>query len=470
MVRTSSALRSLAAALALLLAGTGCNPSDLVGNGELPGDVQDPKATQTRSGALAAYYGALITFRNATAGDIRSFVPTGGLLSDELVVLGPFNLFGDIATEATDRRVLPEFTDPASEDGFYSGAGQTTPYKQLYSGLQKARAEARVTRGLVRTYVPDVPDLVAHLYLVEGYADVFLADLFCSGIPLSTVEPDGYTLASGSTTAEVYATAAALFDSASAATTDSARFGSGAAVGRARVLLALGQFTEAGLAAAQVPDGFSYQLQFDATLKGENNLATDANFVRGVSPYTYGVAVGYTLANGEGSNGLDYVLGGDPRINAYISGYGFFSAAQYFPQALAADGSSPISIGDWKEARLIQAEAALQAGDVAGWLGLLNQLRQTAITPALPDLVDPGTPAAREDLLFRERAFWLILTGHRQGDLRRLIREYGRDPTTLYPVGVHPYGKSYGSDVTAPIPAGERVTNPRFSGCLNRGA
>jgi len=35
---------------------------------------------------------------------------------------------------------------------------------------------------------------------------------------------------------------------------------------------------------------------------------------------------------------------------------------------------------------------------------------------------DPGTQVGREDLLFRERAFWLFATGHRLGDLRRLAR------------------------------------------------
>ena len=44
----------------------------------------------------------------------------------------------------------------------------------------------------------------------------------------------------------------------------------------------------------------------------------------------------------------------------------------------------------------------------------------------LAALADPGTPAAREDLMFRERAFWLFGTGHRLGDMRRMIRQYGR--------------------------------------------
>jgi len=128
-------------------------------------------------------------------------------------------------------------------------------------------------------------------------------------------------------------------------------------------------------------------------------------------------------------------------------------------------------LADWVEARLIEAEAALQAGDVPTWLAKLNHLRETAITPALPDTTDPGTPGARVDLLFRERAFWLFLTGHRQGDMRRLIRQYGRDQSQVYPTGLYPGGTgAYGSDVNAPIPALERQYNPKFTGCLTRGA
>jgi hypothetical protein len=71
--------------------------------------------------------------------------------------------------------------------------------------------------------------------------------------------------------------------------------------------------------------------------------------------------------------------------------------------------------------------------------------------------------------MFRERAFWLFLTGHRQGDLRRLIRQYGRNAVQVYPTGAYPGGATYGNDVTAPIPAAERLSNTLFTGCASRG-
>ncbi|GBD32683.1 hypothetical protein HRbin33_01657 [bacterium HR33] len=117
------------------------------------------------------------------------------------------------------------------------------------------------------------------------------------------------------------------------------------------------------------------------------------------------------------------------------------------------------------EARLIVAENQLRTGDVAGWLGILNSLRNTV--PGLDPLADPGDGASRVDLHFRERAFWLFGTAHRLGDLRRLVRQYGRDAERVFPTGPYFKGGSYGPDVNLPIPFDEE-NNPQFSQCLDR--
>jgi hypothetical protein len=55
--------------------------------------------------------------------------------------------------------------------------------------------------------------------------------------------------------------------------------------------------------------------------------------------------------------------------------------------------------------------------------------------------------------------------------MRRLIRQYGRQPNAVYPTGSYQGGTGvYGTDVTAPIPAAERAFNPKFTGCKSRGA
>jgi hypothetical protein len=186
-----------------------------------------------------------------------------------------------------------------------------------------------------------------------------------------------------------------------------------------------------------------------------------------------------TVSDREGDNGLPFISSGDPRTTdtTSIRSHGL---QIYFPRkykaALRSPYYSPIVLADWIEARLIRAEAAYQADDPATMLSLLNQLRATALvsgqTTFLPaTLTDPGSDSARVSLLFAERASWLYLTGHRQGDLRRLIRQYMRDESAVYPVGEYlaPGQGIYGSDVTAPIPSSE-IPNPLFHGCIDREA
>jgi hypothetical protein len=89
-------------------------------------------------------------------------------------------------------------------------------------------------------------------------------------------------------------------------------------------------------------------------------------------------------------------------------------------------------------------------------------------------LTDSGTKVGRENLLFREKAFWTFSRGQRLGDLRRLIREYGRaadgSDTGGYPIGTHPKGGVFGSDLNLPVTTAEQTGNPNFSQCIDRKA
>ena len=139
-------------------------------------------------------------------------------------------------------------------------------------------------------------------------------------------------------------------------------------------------------------------------------------------------------------------------------------------------------LADGLEARLIEAEANLNGGNTAAWLAELNALRANVgefmsariigysslvpgpnnPTTTLAPLVDPGTQDARVDLMFSERAFWMHVTGHRLGDLRRLVRDYGRSESTVFPVGEYHKGGTYGNDVSMPLDFDE-TNNPNFT-------
>jgi hypothetical protein len=89
----------------------------------------------------------------------------------------------------------------------------------------------------------------------------------------------------------------------------------------------------------------------------------------------------------------------------------------------------------------------------------------TGLTP----LTDPGTAAGRVDLLFRERAFWLYGTGSRLSDLRRMVRQYGRNAETVFPSGAYFRAGTYGTDVNFAVPTVENQ-NPNFTACTDRNA
>ena len=70
--------------------------------------------------------------------------------------------------------------------------------------------------------------------------------------------------------------------------------------------------------------------------------------------------------------------------------------------------------------------------------------------------------------MFRERGFWLFGTGHRHGDLRRLVRQYGLATEAVFPTGLYEGGPStYGTAVVF-IPGNGESSNPNYKGCIDQ--
>jgi len=437
-MRHATAIVARATVVGLVLLTAACH--DLL-TPTLPAGTSDPSSVKTEAGALALRRGVIA--RSADA--LTLFVAASGLLTDELEAGTRGRSGGSIDPSMyADERILPE--PPVST--------LSSTLDEPYGDLQVVRGEALGAIGALRTYAPaQPPALTAEMYALQGYAEVMLADLYCSGVPLSTLDFEGdFTYRAGSSTPEVYQHAVVLFDTALVLAAADSQILNLARVGRGRALLALSHYAEAAAAVAAVPDGYRYQLSMSW---------------RGGA--TGGPMVTTTVSDREGTNGLAFISSGDPRTASHQTGINEFGLPQYFADKYGDPTAQlPITLASGVEARLIESEAALQAGDPSTWLATLNHLRATAIAPALPDTTDPGTPDGRVALLFRERAFWLFLTGHRQGDLRRVIRQYHRPQNAVYPTGVFDGGRGlYGADVTAAIPAQEHV-NPLFTGCLDR--
>jgi len=462
---------TLAIAGATLVA---CSPSSLV-DVETPNTVVDPSQIGTVSGAIQLRAGALASAGGPIAGYYGSNLITfGGLFTDEL---------------AETNYTQPGFDERRVNDPTYANTGGSGI--GLYIFLYRTRSRIQVARQALQLYAANAADAPkawqGELYALEGFTALWLAEYYCSGIPLTSVALVGESKPSrGLTTQELFTAAVALFDSAMTTGADSVRYVNLARVGKGRALLGLGNFAAADSAVRDVPTDFVYNAEFTPSGDYTNQFAQYGN-------------TSVRVQNNEGHNGLIWYP--DPRTGVVKdtsasdmlrpSKYNVSSDGSFTP--LTSAPGTPVRVADGLEARLIQAEAALAAGD-GSLLTILNALRATCIgsaacapvpgitTTNLPDtLSDPGSASTREDLLFAERAKWLYLTGHRQGDLRRLAHVYHRNPNTLWPTGTMvapPFpplystplpanGTLYGNDVVFGPDPSERVTNPQYGGCYD---
>ena len=562
--------------LTLALGGglTGCH--DLTGSQALPSGTPNPSFYNNATGALGMRNAAVFAFANV----LPPYIVSTGLLTDELEDLSVLSSQGvrlqnaGAITDPVDERILPELPY-GSQSGYLTDKD--------YQNLQGARTAILQALGQLATYDSSAQDtailkpaagraLRGELYALEGFDEIMLADLFCSGIPLSTLNfQHDFTYRAGSTTAQVYQDALTKFDTALALSGDSIQIVNLARVGQGRAELDLGRYAAAADDVASVPTGFQYQLaQVWSSSTG--------------APIFFSQVSQVTVSDREGGNGLPFLTSGDPRSTDTAVTITFPTTYTIgFPRKYVAGLSgaltAPVTVTDGIEARLIQAEAALHAGNVTTWLTMVNQLRTNGvnftptpdtvvdtlgvtgctadtpcgptgfppffdpsigyrlvsssidttvffnadgsvalITPAyqtcnsfsayqpdpngcyptlpvqvyvaqpvwqagtggvngLAPLTDPGPSSSNPDsarvaLLFQERAYWLYLTGHRQGDLRRLLRQYGRywpDESHAYPTGSYPGlgAGTYGTNVNAPIPGSEYI-NPLFHGCVTR--
>jgi len=436
-----------AGALAAALAAGACDTDSLEVTNP---DVNSADAVSNPAGATAVRNGVLRDFTVVYSGTQDGFIVATGNLADEVN-----------ATDTFFDRLLP------NERAIPTNLPVQDTY---YTNLHRARTGASRAIRMWAALKPTATDSLAELYALRGFTEDFFGETYCAGVPFSDEVEGEIQYGDPLTTAQMFERAVASFDSALAnATTDGNR--NLAAVGKGRALLNLGRFADAAAAVTAVPTTFRYQVYHSA--------ATGPQF-NGVWTGLSVPSARYTAATNEGTNGYAYLTTPvDPRMPwAPSARVGFDGSTRNLPTQLKyPTNSSPATLADGIEARLIGLEARLQGGTQADRDAVfagLNALRATAITPAMAPLdgAAPTTQDAAVDQFFRERAAWLWLTGHRLGDMRRLIRQYGRAADTVFPIGpvATRVGSTYGSDVNYPIPFNE-TNNPKAQqGCLDRGA
>lgn len=478
--RVGVGLALLVAALALPVGG--CHLLDVSTPDIVPvGNLNNPTALPTIRAGVIGDLGLAFDGSGAqgSSGTTEGLVQLGGMLGDEL-----------INTET--------FPDRVQEDARQIDINSGT-MANVFANLSRARASAENAVAAFRALSDSSNSGNSEMLSLSGYAYLLAAENYCNGVPVDQLQPDGSIVYGVQlTTAQLLDTAQDRFTKgltaanklAAGATKNS--MVSLADLGIARTLLDKGDFNgaDAAAAAANVPTSFNYLFQHDQNSFRQQNGIFNAlrNFKR------YGVP-----DSSEGGVGLNWrgVVGGvvtpDPRTPIFRSpgtNLGFDKKTPQYDQLRYVDQKQPTPLASGAEARLINAEAALQRGDTVGFMGFLNALRAappayiqggSATTPTVPApipplaaLATPTSPAASVNLLFSERARWLWLTGHRLNDMRRLVRAvgvrggYGRGVNTVFPNG--PYfknGLTYGSDVNLPVPITEQ-NNPNFVQCIDR--
>ena len=455
-IQTLNSRRGAAAAALLLLLAIGCLSTDRILSVEDP-DIINPADVQSPAGANAVRIGALARLNTSTSGDESLFL-LGGMLGDEWINGDSF-----IDRQQVDQRVI------VTSNSFLTTASRA---------INRARLSALQATQLMRQYNASAPGWQpAEMYFVEAYTENLMGEDYCNGLVFSTIVDGKEQYGTQITDQAAFAQALAHVDSGLAlvtgSTTDDVRVKNALAVLRGRILLNIGptRYAEAATSVAAVPTTFKYQELHALTATTNAIWSLNNNNRR------------YSVSANEGTNGLNYATANDPRIPVCQGGdstckaNGVTQASRddlgkpFTVQLLWPTAASSVTIVSGIEARMIEAEAAQAAGNPGGVITALNAARATM--SGLAPLTDPGTDAARIDLIFRERAFWMFSTGHRLGDMRRLIRQYGRSPDAVFPIGPWHKGGNYGPDINIPIPQAE-LNNPNLpaSGqtCLDRNA
>jgi len=463
--------------LAAAAAFVGCDPKTALLEAVDP-DIIDPSSVESAAGAVAVRNGALARLRAATADDESTWL-FGGLLADEWATSSTF-----VQNDETDQR------QTKLDNGTVQGE---------LRALYRVRTSANQAIKLLTQYRPSPASDIAEMYFARGFAELQLASDFCNGIPLTDGAGDEIKYGPGLTVKEVFTVAVASFDSAIAIAsgTDNASvaINRAARIGKARALLGIGldKAADAATAVAGIPTTFRYDVT--ASLTGGNNILWSQP--AGSNRYTVSDSMQGNNRSIFVKNAIPFLSAKDPRVPAHykIAGNGKDTVKSqdgntYVIQVDSLWGqTTAVAVVHGLDARLIEAEAALKAGNATSMMSILNALRTSPLqitapsptatgthpgwtTPVMAALTDPGTQDGRVRLLFREKAFWQFGRGHRLGDLRRLIRDYGRAPdgSDTFPVGTHYKGGTFGADLNLPVTSDEQVGNPSFSGCIDRKA
>ena len=447
---------------AAVLAGgalaTACNAKQELLAPQQPG-VISPADVNNATAADALYTGAIGRFVRAinygTGNNAEGVWNWEALFTDEVRSADTFSQRND-----ADQRNL------ATNDAVL------TP---IYERVQQARGRARDAINALLKYDQSATGKqhVGEMFYAMGYSEMILSQAFCNGIPFGETVDGVPQYTQPLTDADGFKLAISHFDSALTFLTGSDQGTKNVMyatlVAKARAQADLANFAGAASTVASVPTNFQYNFDYAVT------TIDNEWWIMGPSVKRYNAGDSVDVA-GQIFNAIPFARLNDPRVVTTDTKSVAEDNKSNFIQVENWGRDDPIPAASGIDARLIEAEAKLQANDIPGMMSILNALRASPQVigvfkvPAMAALPTPATKDAAVDLFFREKALWQYERGYRMDDLRRLVRQYGRSQDKVFPSGnftrnTTPSG-TFGTQVAFPVPDDEKV-NPNFHGCLD---
>jgi hypothetical protein len=409
------------------LAIAGCNLDKVI-------DVQAPDRIvgdtfETPGNALTLMAGAVGDFECAYG----AYVFATGVSSDEIAVTD-----GLQAQEAYDRRIFePNGLRAAYANGTCSPSdfeGSLGVYRPLSAARWQADNLTKLLEKWTDEEVQNRKMLIAKAAAYAGYSYLLLGESMCAA---------SFDLSAPQTPAQMFTAADDRFTKAitTAQGVGNSEFLNMALVGRARARLDLGRKPEAAADARAVPNGFVKNAGFSASSPRRYDFLFSQQ-IDGGTLYT----VEGPFQNFQHQGVLD------PRVQVVNTGRtapGVNIPVWYQTKYPARNSSIPIA--RYAEARLILAEADVDAGNLPEAVAIINALHASAGIP-------PFASADKNEIMahiITERAAELFLEGHRFADINRYN-------LPLNPPAGAPYhkGGTYGDKRCYPYPGIESDNNP----------
>lgn len=447
---------ALAVMTGSLLLGA-CDPKQELLSPQQPG-VISPGSVANTAAADALYVGALGRWKaamNGGGGNTEALWNWEALFSDEVRSADTFSQRND-----------------ADQRNLQNNDGVLTP---IYNAAQQARGRARdaINSLLAFDQTATGKQHVGEMYFVMGYTEMAMSSVFCNGIPFGeTVNgvpqySDPLMDADGTKLGIAHLDSALTYLTGTDAGSLNVKYA--VLVTKARAQVDLADFNGAAATVASVPTSFQYLFDYSQT------TFDNEWWVMGPSVKRYNPGDSVDVA-GPVLNSIPFTRLNDPRVSITDTKSKAEDNTSNFFQVNNWGRDDPIPALSGIDARLIEAEAKLQANDIAGMMTILNALRTSAQTigifrvAAMAALPTPADKTSATDLFFREKALWQYERGYRMDDLRRLVRQYGRSQDKVFPSGNFtrngtPSGQ-FGSQVAFPVPDAEK-NNPKFTGCLD---